>query len=245
MEPAFGATDVGMKRDHNEDYFSIKPEGNIYIVSDGMGGHNAGEVASLTAVERVDSCFTPELVSEMRSSRKDIGEEMVRAVNEAHRGVVELALTNTEYHGMGCTMVLAFINNSILHTCHVGDSRVYVINGEVIEQVTGDHSTVAELIRAGRMTKEEARYSILSGQLSQAIGGRFVSPEYNKRLLNKGDMVLLCTDGLWDMLDDAEICDVVKAGGTLEDICKRLIESANAAGGDDNITVVLINTDLI
>ncbi len=242
---AFGATDTGLRRDHNEDCFLIKASENVYIVADGMGGHNAGEVASAAAADIAGSYFTPELIEDLRQDRKNIEEEMTKAAISAHQGVLQLAGTNSEYVGMGTTIVLAFIHKQILHTCHVGDSRVYVIDQEYIEQITEDHSTAAELIKEGRMTREEARYSMLSGQLSQAIGVYLINPEYHERKLKKGDLVLLCSDGLWDMLDDSKISTIVTGGGTMKEICLRLIKAANSEGGYDNITVLLVNPENI
>jgi protein phosphatase len=139
---------------------------------------------------------------------------------------------------------VAYIHDDVLHTCHVGDSRVYVVNESGIEQITNDHSSVWELVRAGQMTREEARHSPLKNQISQALGSPYpVVPEYNQHLLNKGDNILLCSDGLWDMLSDAEIHQVVIEGGSLKKSCEGLIEKANEAGGEDNITVVLVQVE--
>jgi serine/threonine protein phosphatase PrpC len=241
-ELLYGSTHAGRRRDSNEDCYLLLPEVSTYIVADGMGGHNAGEVASLNAVKVMREYFTTERVSKMRNDRGKIKEEMIYAVMQAHEQIAEVSRTKAEYAGMGSTIAVSFIHDNVLHTCHVGDSRVYVVNPSGITQITRDHSTVAELVRIGEMTKEEARRSPLKNQITQALGiPSPISPEYNRTYtLNKGDVVLLCSDGLWEMLSDEEIQSIVTEGRAMEETCKRLIHQANAAGGDDNITVVLV-----
>jgi len=238
----YGATDVGRKRDGNEDCYLIMPELNIYIVADGMGGYNAGEVASLNAVERLAEYFTAECVSGMKGNHDHIEGEMMYAVMAAHERIMEMSEIGQGYNGMGSTIAISFIHDRILHTCHVGDSRVYVINSSNITQITRDHSTVAELVRIGELTREEARYSPLRSEITQALGVMSsIKPEYNRTYaLNKDDVVLLCSDGLWEMLSDDEIQSIVTKKQAMKRTCKELIHRANAAGDNDNITVVLV-----
>ena len=237
-ESVFGMTDVGMKRAGNEDAFLLLPEKHLYIVSDGMGGHNAGEVASQTAVDALQAFFGSHAIQPIPPESTE--EIMINAVHEANRQVFEKGRSAPEYSGMGCTLVVAFIDKSTLHVCHVGDSRVYVIDKKKIIQVSTDHSVVMELVNAGELTKAEARHSYLKNQLTQALGtSPVVRPEYIQRKLKKSDTILFCTDGLWDMLSDDEIYTVVKKGGTPEETCRKLISKANEAGGNDNITVVI------
>jgi PPM family protein phosphatase len=241
-DPAFGATDVGRARNNNEDAFLMLPERHIYIVSDGMGGHNAGEVASSQAVTAVEKYLDGKDLSMM--TQDEIRDHMLGAIAAAHNTVLDMSRTNPEYSKMGCTLVVSYLHNSILHISHVGDSRVYVISGEEINQATTDHSVVGELVQMGKMTKEEARKSSMKNQLTQAVGLPYYhDPAYSKIELAKGIVVLLCTDGLWDMLSDEEIHSVVTEKGTAEDIGKRLIQRANDAGGADNITVIVIKTE--
>jgi serine/threonine protein phosphatase PrpC len=238
----YGATDIGKKRDGNEDCYLLMPELNIYMVADGMGGHNAGEVASLSAVKRLAEYFTAECVLKMNGNHGSIEAEMMYAVMAAHERVMEMSKNGRGYRGMGCTIAVSFIHDRILHTCHVGDSRVYVINSSNITQITRDHSTVAELVRIGEMTREEARHSPLRGEITQALGAiTSIKPEYNRTYaLNKDDVVLLCSDGLWEMLSDDEIQSIVAEKQDMKRACKELIHRANAAGGNDNITAVLV-----
>jgi serine/threonine protein phosphatase PrpC len=239
---AYGATDMGRQREENEDCYLLLPKEGIYIVADGMGGHNAGEVASSNVVKALAEYFTAECISGMRLNGGTVKEELSNAVIEAHKKVMEMSGTSEEYAGMGSTIAVSFIHDNVLHTCHVGDSRIYVINEMAITQITNDHSTVAELVRIGKMTREQARQSPLKNQITQALGVPFpVNPEYNRTYrLNEGDVVLICSDGLWDMIPDEDIHAIVMEGGSMEDTCMELIHRANEAGGDDNITVVLI-----
>jgi len=239
---AYGATDTGKHRNNNEDCYLLMPEMGLYAVADGMGGHNAGELASLSAINAMKNYFTPLIISEMRENEKRIGDELKNGIRKAHERIIELSNSNDEYKGMGSTIAVSFIHNKILHTCHVGDTRVYVINPTGITQITTDHSAVAEMVRIGKMTKEEARYSPLKNRITQAIGGHFqIVPEYNQTyILNKGDLVLLCSDGLWEMLSDKEIFNIIQEFGFFERTCKKLIQKANEAGGKDNITTVLV-----
>jgi PPM family protein phosphatase len=237
-EMVFGMTDVGRMRNGNEDTFLLLLDKQLYIVSDGMGGHNAGEVASLTAVRALETYFAAHSIS--TTNPEEIKEALINAVIEADEEVRALSRSKNEYYGMGCTVAMVMIDGDIMHTCHIGDSRVYVIGKKGIVQVTTDHSVVTELVQAGTMSREEARQSHLKNQLTQAIGVSVpVLPEYSQRPVEKGDIALLCTDGLWDMLTDDEIYKAVNEGGAPQEMCARLIRMANDAGGSDNITVIV------
>ena len=240
-QKAYGITDIGKKRENNEDSFLIIEEKNLYIVADGMGGHTAGEVASLNAVKLVDEYLTPDRISDMKADRQILKKELINAVFFAHNWILKSAKEKKEYSGMGTTIVVCFIDGNVLYTCHVGDSRAYVINPADIQQITNDHSYVGEQVRSGMMTSEEARHSRLKNQITQALGSpSSIKPEYNEHQLDKNNRVLLCSDGLWDMLSDKEIHELVNENGNLERICKNLIIKANNAGGNDNITLILI-----
>jgi len=238
-ESVYGMTDVGKKRADNEDSFLLLSDKHLYIVSDGMGGHNAGDVASAHAVAALESFLIDKNLSVMMPD--EIRKTLMDAVMSAHKTVLDLSRTKTEYSNMGCTLVLAFIHNNTLYTCHAGDSRAYVINHEEIVHVTTDHSVVMELVVLGKMTKEAARLSPMKNQITQALGlPHYFDPEYNRWELKKGDTVLLCTDGLWDMLSDAQIHELIILNNSAKEICKKLIDSANHEGGYDNITAVVI-----
>ena len=239
---AYGITDEGEKRDNNEDSFLIVKDKNLYVVADGMGGHNAGEVASSKAVQLVNEHLTHTRISLMQSDRNLIKKELTEAILVAHTFILDEAKSRKEYKGMGTTIVAAFLHDHMLHTCHVGDSRAYVINANSIKQITDDHSYVGELVRNGKMSNEEARHSNMKNQITQALGSPYsVKPEYNSCSVDEDSRVLLCSDGLWDMLSDEQIQKTVMTDEPLEDICTGLVKKANQAGGKDNITLILIN----
>jgi protein phosphatase len=240
FESVYGLTDVGRDRDNNEDYFLVNTAKNLFIVSDGMGGHNAGEVASLNATEAVNNHFTPAILAAIRGDRMKINDELNDCLYLANQKILDLAESNAGCRGMGCTLVVALVERGALHIGHVGDTRAYLCDESGIKLLTSDHSKVMELVKAGQMTLAEARHSPLKNELSQAIGSPLsVIPDYNYHDLKNGDKVLLCSDGLWDMLSDEEIYQIVKQAQPAESICQELVQKANDAGGHDNITVVL------
>ncbi len=240
-EAAFGISDPGRGREANEDSYLMLPEHSLYAVADGMGGHKAGEVASSCTVKTIHEYFTPERSDKMKQDPSRVQDELMSAVKAAHDGIRRLAESRAEYDGMGSTIALAFISADVLHTCHVGDSRVYVANASGITRVTADHSEVWELVRAGAMSAEEARFSPLKNKITQALGAPLPpSPGYTRHPVNKGDRVLLCSDGLWDMLPEETIHAAVTRGQSPRRICRDLIALANRAGGEDNITVIVV-----
>jgi protein phosphatase len=237
----YGATHVGRKRKANEDFFLIHKEKNLFIAADGMGGHNAGEVASLNAAKHINQYFSFKVLSEIAGDGDQIRKRMCESLAGANRKLREMARVNKGYRGMGCTVVMALIEGDDLHLCHVGDSRAYLCNRSGIQLLTTDHSYVMGLVAAGKMTPEEARHSNLKNELTQAIGAmQTIKPDYNCRSLKEGDRLLLCSDGLWDMLSDEEIYRVTRKNRPAQAICDELIEKANTAGGKDNITAVLV-----
>jgi len=239
-ETAYGLTDVGKIRKENEDYLLVLSEKNLFIVADGMGGHNAGEVASRNAAESVNNYFTSKLLSKISGNNERIKDEMIKSLLHAHHNIIELAKNKREYYNMGCTAVIALKDGKNLHICHVGDARAYIANNKGMKLLTTDHSLVMTFVKSGGMTMEEARHSPIKNEITQAVGvPEIIHPEYNHYLLNNGDKILLCSDGLWDMLSDDEIYGVVKRDMPVKNICEELIQMANKAGGRDNITVVM------
>ena len=228
-------------RSHNEDSFLISPEKNLYVVSDGMGGYEAGEVASRIAVELIDEHFTPGLISRLSEDDTGAERELKRSLCEANQKILEISANNPSYRGMGCTAVVALIVRDKLHLGHVGDSRAYVRNQGGLYPATADHSAVMELVKSGQMSVEEARKSPARNRLSQAVGAKgSVDPEYGSCSLEEGDKVLLCSDGLWDMLPDKDIQHILDQEKPVTCLCRELIRAANDAGGKDNITAVLL-----
>lgn len=235
-----GATDTGKVRPHNEDCFLIREEKNLHIVADGMGGYEAGEIASHTAVELIDKHFTLELIAKLVKREGDVETELKLGVEAANKTIIEMAEQTPAYRGMGCTVVTALVIDEILHLCHVGDSRAYLCDQNGIHLLTTDHSAVMDLVKTGRMNMEEARKNPAKNRLSQAVGAQGpVDPEYSSFPLKDGDKILLCTDGLWDMISDQGIFRLLRQNKPARWSCEHLIQAANDGGGQDNITVVV------
>lgn len=236
-----GATDKGRVRKGNEDYFLIQLDKKLFIVSDGMGGHNAGEVASLQATRAINRYLSGDLLGRILGDEERIKQEMMAGLNEANRRVREMSRTDKGYRGMGCTVAVALIDGNQLHLCHLGDSRAYLSNRSGIRLLTTDHSLVMSLVADGKMTADEARESPIKNELTQAIGAMpKIEPGYSRHTIAHGDRLLLCSDGLWDMLSDAEIQRALRKHASARAACEALIDQANEAGGKDNITAVVV-----
>jgi serine/threonine protein phosphatase PrpC len=246
---AEGKTDIGKKRGHNEDSFGVYPELGLYVVADGMGGHAAGEVASLTAVKTIKEFIAtatgPEGATwpfERDSVLPDSANRLVVGVKVANRAVMDLARTKPELKGMGTTIVAAFTDGDALYMAHVGDSRAYLLSKETLKQITVDHSFVEEQVQAGVLTHEQARHHPFRNVITRALGVKEdVKVDISQHPLNKGDLYLLCSDGLSGMLSEYELDNIIK--GRIDDLpalVETLIRRANEKGGDDNITAVVV-----
>ncbi len=236
----YGATDTGKIRKNNEDYFLIDPDKKLFIAADGMGGGKAGEVGSINATKAVDEYFDNNLLDMIRGDDEMIKAEMNAGLLFAHQKILDIAKRNRRYKGMGCTIVVALVDGNKLHLCHVGDARAYLLKNSMLELLTTDHSYVLSLVKMGKMTLEEARDSPIKNKIIQAIGvPENITPEYNQYDISPGDKFLLCSDGLWDMLPDSRIHQILKKRKSAKDISNMLVKKANKAGGRDNITVVV------
>lgn len=238
MLRSYAITDIGQKRQLNQDfiYLSETPIGNlpnVFIVADGMGGHNAGDYASRYAVETV--------VDEIGASfERNPVKILGRAIERANTLIREKAQENMAYAGMGTTMVIATCIGRYLEVANVGDSRLYVINDK-IEQITQDHSLVEEMVRMGGIDRESARNHPDKNIITRAIGARdYIEADFFNMELQTGDMVLLCSDGLTNMIDDEAIHQILTGDGSLKDRVEELVETANRNGGKDNISVIVI-----
>lgn len=246
----YGLTNVGLKRSLNEDYYSVEKKLDLLVLADGMGGHNAGEVASKTAVEIItkfikrckeDKDFTwpfgfnPNLL--------DAENKILTGIRLANRELCNLSIEKKEFSGMGTTIVAGLIEDSKITIAHVGDSRIYRIRNNKIEQMTIDHSWVSEQIQKKLITEEEARNHRWKNVITRALGNK-IDVEIDMKTIDiaPDDIYLFCTDGLSGMLEDADICDTaLKNKHNLKAVSENLIEKANAAGGIDNITVILVH----
>jgi serine/threonine protein phosphatase PrpC len=237
---AYCLTDVGIKRTSNEDAFWINASCNLFFVVDGMGGHNAGEIASRMAIELLKEALDDETLKSINNDTDRIESLFFNALNTTSSRIYDYGKENQEWAGMGCTAAIAWFNENYLFSSHVGDARIYVCDLESISQIGNDHSHVAEVVKQGKMTKEEARLSPLKNQITQALGMNGpIEPEFHKTEIAPGNRVLLCSDGLWDMLPDNEIHEIVFSDNNAKAICEELIKRANLAGGHDNITVLV------
>lgn len=247
---AWGATDVGMKRPLNEDVFRLDNESGIFLVADGMGGHAAGEVASRVATEEIVRAFktSPGDADETwpehwDPSRGAVANQIVDAIIAGHHQVTTAMSSDADLKGMGTTVVVAAHQPSdgLLVVCHVGDSRAYRLRNGILTLLTNDHSWVHEQVAAGFLSEEAARTHPLKNVVTQALGGNSVPKvDVLETMMEDGDVYLLCSDGLNSMLTDHEIAGFLAEGGSLETICRNLIDAANQRGGNDNISVVIL-----
>ncbi len=239
MLKTFSITDIGRKRKVNQDfvYSSEKPVGNLaslFIVADGMGGHNAGDYASRLTVETVTE-------RSARSQETDPIQILKEAIQSANTLVRKRANEMPELQGMGTTVVAAVIDGRKLCAANVGDSRLYVAGNGKIRQITKDHSWVEEMVRRGGIGKEEARNHPDKNIITRAVGAEeTVRIDFFQVPLQEGDIVLMCTDGLTNMLEDEEIRMILDGARDIVEKAQGLVEAANERGGRDNISVVLI-----
>ncbi len=246
---ASGGTDIGKKRGHNEDSFGVFDEIGLYTVADGMGGHAAGEVASLAAVDTLRKFIAATAGEEETTwpfardlSLSHAGNRLVAGIRLANKVIFEMPRKRPELSGMGTTIVAALADGDDLYVAHVGDSRVYAYTEGVLRRLTSDHSYVEEMVRIGQLTPEQARVHPFRNIVTRALGTKDdVSVDISRHKLNPGDMYVLCSDGLTGMVPDLELGNIVdRSRDNLAKGVDDLIETANKQGGDDNITVVLI-----
>lgn len=238
----FSALDTGRARSNNEDAVRIDEAIALAVLADGMGGYNAGEVASAMAVDHVCDDLARWLAQPSGPrDEEEIRAAMIASAQHANQAVFDASQSRAEYAGMGTTLVAALFNEDRVWVGHIGDSRAYRLRGGRLEQLSRDHSLLQEQIDAGLLTPEEAVYSMNRNLVTRAVGVEAqVELEVVGHELRAGDTVLLCSDGLSDMLPDAAIAQVMRANDSLELTGQALIAAANAAGGRDNISVVLV-----
>lgn len=244
-----GHTDTGMVREHNEDCFLIVPESGLALLADGMGGHLAGEVAAAMAVDKV----TQHLLQAFAGNRPEQpanggsfeSQALVEAVRLANAAIHEASLTRPEQAGMGTTIVVAAFHDDLLTVAHVGDSRLYRYRHGTLTQITEDHSMVQELLRRGLISPEEARTSVNRNLVTRALGvDPVVEVDVLEQPFESGDIYLLCSDGLNDVLTDEEIGVMLgQHSDNLEAAARQMIAEVNARGGPDNVSIVLARTD--
>lgn len=237
---AFSITDIGKRRRSNQDYafYSLQPIGplpNLFLVADGMGGHQAGDYASRCAVETI-------LEEVRRAENTNSAEVLIAAIQSANKKILTYSAEDEKLRGMGTTIVAATCEGNRLAVANVGDSRLYVINREEIRQITQDHSFVEEMVRYGGISREQARRHPDRNIITRAVGvADNLKVDCFFVTLQENDKVLLCTDGLTNMLDDSEIQGIVAGEeGNIRSRAETLVETANNNGGRDNISVILM-----
>ncbi|HNQ77614.1 MAG TPA: Stp1/IreP family PP2C-type Ser/Thr phosphatase [Acidobacteriota bacterium] len=241
-------TDTGIKRTNNEDSFLVMESKNLYAVADGMGGHSSGEIASKIAVETISDFFRNSEISEDSTwpyayddNISFEGNKLKTAVAVANEKIQEYASEHPESRGMGTTVVAVLVLDSRLILCHVGDSRCYLLRDGKLSLVTSDHSWVNEQVKLGFLTEEEAQKHPFRNVITKALGTKGeATAEINETEGRSGDLLLLCTDGLNSMIPDSEIAKIVSKDTGLDEKARSLIDAANNAGGEDNITLVLL-----
>ena len=241
-------TDLGRVRKNNEDCYLIDSALQLFVLSDGMGGEAHGEVASNLAVQTVlthcrqgENSRTTPIFGESRPDVSERTNRLASAIHLANRKVFDTAAANPEQRGMGATIVAAWIDAQRLSLAHVGDSRVYLLRAGSMDQLTADHSLVAEKVRVGILTPQEADASELQSVLTRAVGTNgSVQVDTDEQVLLVGDFLLLCSDGLTRMVTDPEIASTLLTSSTAQESADRLIDLANENGGVDNVTVVVL-----
>jgi protein phosphatase len=238
---AAARTDVGLRRNANEDSFALAPELSFYMVADGMGGHTAGKLASALASEGAVNALR-----QLANSRASLTEKLRYCVAAANRDIFEMAQAKPELAGMGTTLVGLLAGSGRIALAHVGDSRAYLIRGGMIRRLTDDHSLVAELVRRREISERAARGHPHRHVLTRALGvRRSVEADLAELTPAVQDVVVLCSDGLTGHLHDDEIATIVLGTSELDAACEKMIELANARGGEDNITVALMRCEAV
>ena len=246
---AAGASDVGCVRSRNEDSFFVDVEHGLFIVADGLGGHNAGDKAAQMATQYLPGIVQhklPDAPYPCSSGDADIATLLAKSLEEVSALILETGNSQRELKGMGTTVVAALVTSHHVHVAYMGDSRGYLLRGSGMQQLTEDHSLVALLLRHGEITQQEAEDHPARGRLSRFAGMSGEVTAATKTIaLEAGDRVLLCTDGLWGTVCDVDIKKMLMRDEPPEDVCRNLIEAGKSAGGQDNLTAVIVDLEMI
>ena len=241
MIKAYAKSDVGKVREMNQDYYYISnslDEVQLYILADGMGGYNGGEIASKIAVETAKN-YIENNFKEIEKDRDSIIQLLGSSMEYANMVVYEKSQEKPELHGMGTTLEICLIYNNKVYIEHIGDSRIYRIRKEFIRKLTQDHSYVQKLVKEGKITKEQAEVHPQKNMLTRALGcNAFVEPDVMVKGFLKDDILVMCSDGLTNMVKTEIIYQ--EASKNIEQAPKELVRIANENGGKDNVTVVII-----
>ena len=247
---ASGLSDVGLKRDGNEDSFSTDDSLSLYVVADGMGGHLAGEVASRIAVEMINKSFRKwieeeaqidELFGKPDSSLSLMGNYILSSIKLANKVVYEMAMEYKQYHGMGTTVVILLVTPTLIIVANVGDSRIYMVRDGELERLSKDHTIVSEQVDMGMMTEEEAATSPMKHILTRNFGSsETVDPDIFELEPSNNDRFVLCSDGLTDLVNDEEIFEMTRGEDDPENLCRQFVDTVLQRGAHDNTTVISV-----
>lgn len=247
---ASSISDVGLKRDGNEDSFSTDDSLGLYIVADGMGGHLAGEVASRIAVEMINKSFRKWIEEEAQaneffgkpdSSLSLKGNYILSSIRLANKVVYEMAMEYKQYHGMGTTVVILLVTPTLIIAANVGDSRIYMLRAGELERLSKDHTIVSEQVEMGMMTEEEAATSPMKHILTRNFGSsETVEPDIFELEPSNNDRFVLCSDGLTDLVTDEEIFEMTQSEDDPENLCRKFIDTVLKRGAHDNTTVISV-----
>jgi PPM family protein phosphatase len=243
-----GKSDVGLRRLHNEDRFYANHDLGLYVVCDGMGGENAGEIASTLAVDTIQAYMANAasqrdlpFIGPNDATVSQMTNRLASAIRLANQAIHQESWARPNYSGMGTTVVAAHVSSEVLSFAHVGDSRLYLVRGDTIHALTADHSWVAEQVLKGLLTEEEAEYSSRKNIVTRALGVEStVEVELGEVAVTSGDVLLLCSDGLTRGVRAPEILQALRDERNVESMANRLVALANEAGGDDNTTVLVV-----
>lgn len=230
----------GIVRRNNEDACFVIPGSDVYIVADGVGGNNSGEVASRTAVENIAGYVND---NDIRSNTtpEEIFDFMTEALACANTAIYSMGIEQPKYKGMATTVVMAYLYHGEAYIANLGDSRAYVFREGEIRRITKDHTYVNELIDKGVITEDEAEFHKQKNVITRALGAEpGVAPDFYKLPLNSEDVLLLCTDGLYGEVGEAGMSQILAEGKNMNDTCADLVDAALQSGGRDNITVVCV-----
>lgn len=233
-------SDKGLRRDNNEDACFILPKENVYVIADGVGGGNAGEIASRTAVKEIANYIKDTPANDLED-KYQIVEYLHDCLTNANKKIYTLSNTYEKNKGMATTAIIFFARKGKAYVANVGDSRVYIFRGEKLSQLTEDHTYVNTLVKAGILSKEQAEVDERKNMITRALGAEYtVEPDFFQLDVVEGDIFIICTDGLYDEVGKSEIINIVKKEESMSEICKDLVECANQNGGHDNITVICL-----
>lgn len=233
-------TDRGKKRGRNEDSLFLMPEQSIYMVADGVGGHNSGEIASMTAVEAIAQYIKTNPMKENIEGTEIMG-YFLACMQEVNTLIFNMAKNDPQLAGMATTLILMHLKDGDGYFVNIGDSRAYIIRDEEIHQITEDHTYVNELLKKGSITKEEADAHPQKNMITRALGGEeTVLPDFYQLKVNKEDIFILCSDGLYSEVPPEEIVGQARASNSMSGLSSELVNLANMNGGNDNITIICI-----